>query len=289
MTATQIDSDNAAGPHPALGAPENPTPPIVSSDRLEYLARRRRHAVVVMVARLALAVGFVGLWEVAARRRWTDPLLTSQPSKVWSKLWSLASSGELWTHTRVTLIETVGGFIAAMLIGLAVAAALWWSPTVGSVLEPFLVIANALPKIALGPILYVWLGSKTSVYGMAIAISVVVTILMIFEGFRAVDPHKIKLLRTFGAGRLKVLRYVVLPEAIPSIVATAKVTIGLTLVGVIVGEFLSSEAGLGYLILYGSQVFQMNLVMASIVMLLIISTLMYVVAGWCERLLLRSR
>jgi NitT/TauT family transport system permease protein len=231
----------------------------------------------------------VGTWQVAATRGWVDPLLTSRPTAVWDTLGRLAASGELWTHVRITLTETVIGFSVGMAIGLVVAVALWWWAVVGRVFEPYLVTANALPKIALGPILYVWLGATMSVYGMAIAISVIVTILMIYEGFRSVDAEKVKLLRTFGATRAQVLRMVVLPANVPTLVNTAKVTIGLTLVGVIVGEFISSNAGLGYLIIYGSQVFQMDLVMASIVVLLVISVAMYLVITAIERRLLRQR
>ncbi len=261
----------------------------ITPERLEYLKSRRRQSLIVGGARFGLALLMLAIWEVTSRQGWVDPLLISRPSTVMSTLTDLAASGELWRHTSVTLRETIIGFIVGMVAGIVIATGLWWSPTVGRILEPFLVVANALPKIALGPILYVWLGPSKSVYGMAIAVSIVVTILMVYEGFRAVDPSKVKLLRTFGASRWKVLRFVVFPGSLPALMATAKISIGLTLVGVIVGEFLSSTAGLGYLILYGSQVFQMDLVMASIVMLLVISTVMYVLAEWCERKLLRRR
>lgn len=268
-------------PSSDIGAP--------SAARAAYLARRRRTGILVGSIQVAILVAAIGVWQLAAVRGWVDPLLTSRPTAVWSTLQRLAATGELWTHVRVTLTETVLGFTLGMAIGLVAAVALWWWNVVGRVLEPYLVTANALPKIALGPILYVWLGPTMSVYGMAITISVIVTILMIYEGFLSVDAEKVKLLRTFGASKVQVLRMVVLPANVPTLVNTAKVTIGLTLVGVIVGEFISSNAGLGYLIIYGSQVFQMDLVMASIVVLLAISTLMYLVISVVERRLLRQR
>jgi NitT/TauT family transport system permease protein len=279
----EADDVVAAGPATPV---VRPSP---SSARAAYLKRRRRTGALVGAVQLSILVVAVGTWQVAATRGWVDPLLTSRPTAVWDTLGRLAASGELWTHVRITLTETVIGFSVGMAIGLVVAVALWWWAVVGRVFEPYLVTANALPKIALGPILYVWLGATMSVYGMAIAISVIVTILMIYEGFRSVDAEKVKLLRTFGATRAQVLRMVVLPANVPTLVNTAKVTIGLTLVGVIVGEFISSNAGLGYLIIYGSQVFQMDLVMASIVVLLVISVAMYLVITAIERRLLRQR
>ena len=156
-------------------------------------------------------------------------------------------------------------------------------------LDPFLVVANALPKIALVPIFYIWLGAISSIYGMAVAIAVFITILMVFNGFKQIDQNKIKLVRTFGASRLQILRKVILPGSVPTMIAALKVNVGLALVGVIVGEFQSAKAGLGFLIQYGSQIYQMNMVMTSIVILAIISTVMYALIAWLEAGVLRRR
>lgn len=171
-----------------------------------------------------------------------------------------------------------------MALGLAVAAAHWWWPALAEVLDPYLVVLNALPKIALGPIFYIWLGDRWSVYGMAVAIAIIVTIVMLHAGFREVEPNQILVMRTFGATRGQILRKVVLPASLPTLMAALKVNIGLTLVGVIVGEFLSASAGLGYLIIYGGQVFQMELVMTSVVILAAISAALYLAVTWLERL-----
>lgn len=174
-----------------------------------------------------------------------------------------------------------------MVIGTAVAAGLWWSGFAQKVLDPFLVVANAMPKIAFVPIFYIWLGSEYSVYGMAVAIAVFVTIMVIYEGFMGIDPNKIKLAHTFGASRAQVLRLVVLPGSGPTMIAALKMNIGLALVGVIVGEFQSSNAGLGFLILNGSQVFKLNIVMTAIVALGILSGLMYLAIARLEVALAR--
>ena len=167
------------------------------------------------------------------------------------------------------------GFVGGMLIGTTVAIALWLSPFLYRVLDPFIVVLNALPKIALVPLFFIWLGDMKSIYAMAIAISVFVTTLMLYTGFQAIDPDKVRLVQLFGASRWQVLTKIVLPGSVPTMISTLKINVGLSLVGVVVGEFQAAKAGLGYLITYGSQIFQMNLVMTSVVVLAIISTLMF--------------
>lgn len=250
----------------------------------EYLRARRRRALAIAGGRLLLLAVLLLAWETAAARYWVNPMLTSRPSAVLGTLLRLAEAGSLQRHVLVTLQETLAGFAVGMALGIGVAAALWWWPTLAEILDPYLVVLNALPKIALGPIFYVWLGDRWSIYGMAIAISVIVTVTMLHSGFGAVEPNQILVLRTFGASRAQIFRKVVLPASLPTVMAAVKVNIGLTLVGVIVGEFLSAKAGLGYLIIYGGQVFQMELVMTSVVILGLISALLYLFVTWLERL-----
>jgi NitT/TauT family transport system permease protein len=267
---------------PAAAAAPSPSP--------EYLAwragqRRRRHA--ILATRVLLLVAFLVLWEVLARTHVVNPMLTSYPSALWPAFVDLLRNGDLLGHTWATLKATLIGFVLSMVIGTAVAAGLWWSGFAQKVLDPFLVVANAMPKIAFVPIFYIWLGSEYSVYGMAVAIAVFVTIMVIYEGFQGIDPNKIKLAHTFGASRAQVLRLVVLPGSGPTMIAALKMNIGLALVGVIVGEFQSSSAGLGFLILNGSQVFKLNIVMTSIVVLGILSGLMYLAIARLEAALAR--
>ena len=143
------------------------------------------------------------------------------------------------------------------------------------VLDPFIVVLNALPKIALVPLFFIWLGEMKSIYAMAIVISVFVTTLMLYTGFRAIDPDKVRLVQTLRRVALADLTKIVLPGTVPTMISTLKINVGLALVGVVVGEFQAAKAGLGYLITYGGQIFQMNLVMTSVVVLGIISTLLF--------------
>jgi NitT/TauT family transport system permease protein len=192
-------------------------------------------------------------------------------------------------HAASTVLATVLGFTAAMVLGIIVAAALWWWDRLYKVLDPYLVVANALPKTALVPLFYIWLGATLSIYGMSLAISLFITILMIYSGFQGIDPNKIKLAQTFGASRGQILTKVVLPGSVPTLIATLKVNAGLSLVGVVVGEFQSANLGLGYLIQYGSQIFKMNIVMTAITILAIISSAMYLAIAWLEAAVMRRR
>ena len=258
-----------------------------SPEYRQYQRRLQRRRLAVLGAQLLVLAGALLLWEVAADRYWVNPMLTSKPSKVWVTLLSLGRTGSLWHHLWVTTHETLVGFAAGLLLGVGTAVALWWWAPLGEVVDPYLVVLNALPKVALGPIFYVWLGETVSIYGMAVAIAVVVTVVMVAVAFRSVDPAKILLLQTLGATRRQVLQKVVFPASLPTLLAAVKVNIGLTLVGVIVGEFIASRAGLGYLIIYGGQVFQMELVMTGVVLLVVISAVLYLAVSWLEAVVTR--
>lgn len=254
-----------------------------------FVRQQRATAAAVRATQTAMLVLGVYLWHLSARHYWINPLFTSSPQKVWTTLLHLIETGGIWRHAGVTLQETVVSFGIGMSLGIVAAVVLWWSPFVSRVCDPFLVVLNATPRIAFGPILYVLFGDGRSIYAMAVLISVVVTIIMVHTGFKEVDAQKIKLLRTFGASRRQILTKVVLPASIPTMVGALKVNVGLTLVGVIVGEFINSKAGLGYLIQYGSQVFQMELVMAAILVLVLMSALLYLAVKYIEDLVLRRR
>ncbi|KQZ00056.1 sulfonate ABC transporter permease [Pseudolabrys sp. Root1462] len=252
-----------------------------------YLRALRWRAWSINLWQIGLVAVFLVAWEVAPRAGWINPMLTSYPSAVARTFMASASDGTLLMHTWVTLSETIIGFAGGMFLGLLCAIALWWSDYLYRVLDPFIVVLNAIPKIALVPIFYIWLGDAASIYAMAIAVSVFVTVLMLFTGFKAIDPDKVKLARLFGASKRQILDKIVLPGSVPTIISALKVNVGLALVGVIVGEFQAAKAGLGYLITYGSQIFQMNLVMTAIVVLAMISTVLFAAIQAIEATVLR--
>lgn len=256
-----------------------------------WLGRERRSRRIVLAGRLSLLVGFLILWEVLSKTHVINPMLTSYPSALWPTFVSLLKStpqqASILTHTWSTASATVVGFALAMLLGTAIAVALWWWEGLHAVLDPYLVISNAMPKTALVPIFYVWLGPVLSIYAMSLAISLFITILMIHSGFQGIDANKIKLARTFGATKRQILTKIVLPGSVPTMIAALKVNAGLSLVGVVVGEFQSGNLGLGYLIQYGSQIFKMSLVMTAVVVLALLSSVMYAVIAWFETTIMR--
>jgi len=264
-----------------------------SPQYVEWLRRERRGRLTVRATQLAILLVFLVLWEVAPRLDLINPLFTSYPSTIWPTFLEMLNAtpqqASILAHTWSTVLATVVGFTAAMVLGTAIASALWWWHSLYRVLDPYLVVANAMPKTAFVPLFYIWLGATMSVYGMSLAISLFITILMIYSGFQGIDPNKIKLAQTFGASKGQILTKVVLPGSVPTLIATLKVNAGLSLVGVVVGEFQSASLGLGYLIQYGSQIFKMNIVMTAITLLAIASSLMYLAISWLEAAVMRRR
>lgn len=250
-------------------------PPAVSRERTLYLRRKRRRTHLVHACQIGFLVFFFAQWEISARLGWVDSFILSQPSRILETLRNM-SQNHLMMHVGVTLYETLTGFVLGVLLGVAIAVVLWWSGFVSRVAEPYLVVLNSLPKIALGPVIIIVVGAGTeAIIFMALAISLIVTVLEMLAGFRATNPESIKMARTFGATKRQVFTKIVFPSNINTLFNSLKINIGLSLVGVIAGEFLVSKAGLGYLIVYGGQVFQLDLVMSSVLILSVMAALMY--------------
>ena len=250
-------------------------PPAVSRERTLYLRRKRRRTHLVHACQIGFLVFFFAQWEISARLGWIDSFILSQPSRILETLRNM-SQNHLMMHVGVTLYETLTGFVLGVLLGVAIAVVLWWSGFVSRVAEPYLVVLNSLPKIALGPVIIIVVGAGTeAIIFMALAISLIVTVLEMLAGFRATNPESIKMARTFGATKRQVFTKIVFPSNINTLFNSLKINIGLSLVGVIAGEFLVSKAGLVYLIVYGGQVFQLDLVMSSVLILSVMAALMY--------------
>lgn len=255
---------------------EHTPSPATSPEHEAFLRSVRLEKIKVRVTQILILVIALGLWEICARLRIVDPFITSQPSRVIETIFILHQEGVLFHHIAVTCVETIIGFLLGTILGTVIAIILWWSEFVSKVAEPYLVILNSLPKIALGPIFIVWIGAgPAAIIVMTLAISLIVTILEVLNGFMAIDNEKIKLVHIFGGSKTQVLTKVLLPASFPTIVNALKINVGLSWVGVIVGEFLVSKAGLGYLIVYGGQVFRLDLVMTSVFILGIAAAVMY--------------
>lgn len=262
--------------------------PSLSPGRQAYLLAVRRQKRQVRLWQAALLAGLLALWELSCRVGLSDGFLISSPSRMAATFVSLCRGGDLWRHIGVSCGETVIGFLSGTALGTAVAICMWWSGKLARILDPYLVVLNALPKTALGPIFIVWMGAgQGAIIVMTLAISLIVTILNMYQGFLSTDEEKIRLLRSLGANRRQILWLLVFPANAPTLFSTLKVNVGLSWVGVIMGEFLVSQAGLGYLIVYGSQVFNMDLVMTSVVILAVAAVVMYRLVVWVEKILNR--
>lgn len=253
-----------------------------------YKQKLQREKKLVFFWQIIILIGFFGVWEIASRLYWIDPLIFSSPSNIVSQLINKFSDGSIFQHIQATLIETVLGFILGTIIGILIATILWTSQRLSNILDPYLVIMNAMPKVALGPIIIVALGTGyVSIIAMGAIISVIVTALVVYAGFRGVDPNYEKVLKSFGASRWQCFKEAVFPATLPTMISTLKVNVGLSWVGVIVGEFLVSQSGLGYLIVYGFQVFNFTLVMSSLIIIAVVAGIMYKIVERIENWLIK--
>jgi len=251
-----------------------------------YLRKVKRRKHLVLAAQIALAVSFFVLWEVLANARIIDAFIFSQPSRIISGAQRLIATGQLWQHVGATLGMTLLGFALSSIMGIAIAIALWWNEFLRKVLEPYLVMFNSMPKTALAPVIIVLFGTNfRSVLVTAILTSIVVTIMNMLQAFLEVNREKTKLIYTLGGTRIQALTKVIIPASVPSMFNTLRINIGLSFIGVVVGEFLVANVGLGFLIIYGSQIFRMDWVMLSIMLLMLMAAGLYRAVAWFEKLL----
>lgn len=260
-----------------------------SAAQIAYDKKQRKNQRIVWFFRIFILIAFLFLWEISTRLKWIDSFIFSSPSRVISTFITMWTKNQLYMHIGITLIETLISFLIVVFIGILIAVLLWCSPRLSEIFEPYLVILNSLPKSALAPLLIVWLGTNMRTIIVAgISVAIFGTIIHLYSAFADTDPDKIKLIQTLGGNRFQILTKVVLPASIPQIVSLMKVNIGLCLVGVIIGEFIGSRRGLGYLIIYGTQVFKLDWVILAIIILCIAAIVLYGVIALMERAINRK-
>lgn len=263
---------------------------IFSVNHALFIKRHKQEKAMIILARFAILIVFLGLWELLAYLNVIDSFITSSPSRIFVTLKDLFTENNLLYHIGVTLSETLLGFLIAVFLGSAIALALWWSERLRLVLEPYIIVLNSLPKIALGPIIIVWCGSGSkAIVFMAVLIGIIVAIMTMLNGFMETDKNKILLLKSMGATKFQILIKLVIPGSLSSFISMMKISVGMAWIGSIMGEYLVSKAGLGYLIVYGGQVFKLNLVMASTFVLCILAALMYFAVSLLEKILIKHR
>lgn len=255
-----------------------------------YLESKKKTSRKVLIIQVIIFIAFIVLWDLFARLNLINDFLFSAPSKIWKVTLNYFKTKEIYKHIGISLLETILGLGIGTVLGIMVAVILWWFPILSKVFDPFLVVLNALPKTALAPILIIWAGTGiTGITVVAVSISLVLTIISCHSYFKNVDERMILMLKSFSATKLQILMKLIIPSNIPNIINIIKINIGMTWVGVIVGEFLVSRAGIGYLIVYGSQVFKMDIVMSGVIILAIIAFLMYEVVNIIEKKIRKNR
>ena len=249
-----------------------------------YQLKIKKEKRTILLVQLGLVILLFSMWELFAQIGVLDKFLFSCPSEIFSLLIDNIKSNEIFIHIGYSLLETIIALFIGTFIGILIAILLWFSEKAIKIIDPFLVVLNALPKTALAPILIVWAGTGVKgIVVVAISLSLVMTIISALNFFRSVDKEKIKMLKTFNATKLQILFKLVLPANFINLISIVKINIGLTWVGVIVGEFLVSRFGIGYLVVYGGQVFKMDLVMMGVFVLAILAFIMYLLLAILEK------
>lgn len=248
----------------------------ISIEQRQYVSNYLKNETRIKFFQWAILFFMVGGWEILAREKVINSFIFSSPSQVIKTILSMVKDGSLFFHTGITLLETFLSFILVILLSILIAVILWWNENVAKILEPYLVVLNSLPKSALAPVFIVWLGNNMkTIIVAAVSVSLFGAILTLYTAFSGIEGDKIKLIKTLGGSKADILAKVVIPSCISEIINVMKVNMGLSLVGVIIGEFLAAKAGLGYLIIYGTQIFRLDLVITSIVILAVTATILY--------------
>lgn len=260
-----------------------------SNEHKKYIRKKKVRKIIIILMQILLLATLIIGWELLAKYKIINTFITSSPSNVIKTIISLYKDNNLFNNIWTTIYETIISFGIGTIIGIVTAIILWWNNFIYKVVDPYLTVLNSLPKIALGPIIIIFFGANIkSIIIMALLISVIVTIITVYNGFISTDKNRINLLKSFSASKYQIFKMVILPSSYSTIISSLKINISMTLIGVIMGEFLVSKKGIGYLINYGSQVFNLNLVISGIIILMIVSYLMYIIVSYIEKILIRK-
>ncbi|MBE6149744.1 MAG: ABC transporter permease [Firmicutes bacterium] len=260
-----------------------------SEEHKEYIKKIKTNNILIRITQISIVLIFLIIWQILANKEIINTFIFSSPKNVLECIIKLHNQNNLYNHIWITIYETTLSFILGTLIGLVIATLMWWNKFFAKVIDPYLTILNSLPKVALGPIIIIWAGAgMKSIILMALLILVIITIINVYQGFIDTDINKIKLMKSFKATKFQTYFKLILPSNIPIIINSLKVNVSMSLIGVIMGEFLVSKEGIGYLIMYGSQVFNLDLVITGIVILCIVAILMYYIILYIEKKLIKN-
>lgn len=261
----------------------------MSKEYKNYLKKIKLNKILIFLTQISIVFILIFIWEYLANKELINTFISSSPSRILKTITDLYKQNNIFNHIGITIYETLISFLFGTILGTIIAIILWWNKFIFKVLDPFLTILNSLPKVALGPIIIIWSGANIkSIIIMALLISVIVTIITVYNGFINTDINKINLLKSFNANKFQILMMAIIPNSYPTIISSLKINVSMSLIGVIMGEFLVSKKGIGYLIMYGSQVFNLNLVISGIIILMIVSYIMYLFVSYIEKILIKN-
>lgn len=260
-----------------------------SEEHLMYLKKRKKEKTIVIISQIIILLTFIIVWQLLANYKVINTFITSSPYDILKTTINLHKTNNLYQHIYTTVFETFISFSLSIILGIIIATVLWWFKIISKIFDPYLTILNSLPKIALGPIIIIWIGAKTgSIIFMSLLISIIITIINVLQGFNETDPLKIKLMKSLGANKKQIFFKLIFPSSLNNIIGALKINVSMSLVGIIMGEFLVSKKGIGYLIMYGSQVFNLNLVITGVVILAFVSAIMYYLVFYIEKKLIKN-
>ncbi len=250
----------------------------MSKEHLIYLKNIKRKKQIIFLSQILLLITFILTWELLAKNNIINSFITSSPSNIIKTIIELYNQNNLFIHIITTINEVLLSFLITSTLSLIIAIVLYSNETIEKIIDPYITILNSLPKVALGPLIIIYLGANTkSIITMSILISIILSTQNILNGFKNTNKNKIKLLKTLNASKKDIITKLVIPSNKQTIINSLKINISMCLIGTIQGEFLTSKSGIGYLIMYGTQVFNLNLVMTGIILLTIISYIMYLI------------
>ena len=256
----------------------------------DYKKAKLHNDIFILLIQIAILIFFFIAWELSARFGLINEFLVSKPSSIIKLFIEYISTDNLLSHVYISVLETLLGLIIGTIIGFIIATLLYLFPTLSKILNPYLVVLNALPKTALAPILIIWAGTNLKgIVVVSISLSIVITIISTLTYFNSVDYNLIKMMKVYKATKTQILTKIIYPSNIENIFSIIKVNIGLSWVGVIVGEFLVSKEGIGYLVVYGGQVFKLDLVMMGVIILSIIALIMYKIINIIEKIIIKNK
>ena len=261
----------------------------MSKEYKDYIKKTKRNKLLIIICQISILLICILIWEFLAQKEVINTFIYSSPSKIIKTIINLHKTNNLYNHIWITIYETLISFSLGTILGIIIATILWYSKFLYKIIDPYLTVINSLPKVSLGPIIIIIFGANIkSIIIMALLISVIITTINVYNGFNDTDTNKINLLKSFNASKNQIYKYIVLPSSYSTIISSLKINVSMSLIGVIMGELLVSKKGIGYLIMYGSQVFNLNLVISGIIILMIVSYLMYLIVNYIEKILIKN-